>query len=54
MFSTAPTFPFVAAIVSGYKVLSTKDQVCGFLSFPTFCFLLLSKTPLDSGLKTDF
>ncbi|KAL1857092.1 putative secondary metabolism biosynthetic enzyme [Diaporthe australafricana] len=26
MFSTAPTFPFVAAIMSGYKVLSTKDK----------------------------
>ncbi|KAF1974306.1 5-aminolevulinate synthase [Bimuria novae-zelandiae CBS 107.79] len=25
MFSTAPTFPFVAAVVSGYKVLSTKE-----------------------------
>lgn len=27
MFSTAPTFPFVAAIKSGYKVLRTKEQV---------------------------
>ncbi|KAK7710801.1 putative secondary metabolism biosynthetic enzyme [Diaporthe eres] len=26
MFSTAPTFPFVAAIKSGYKVLGTKEQ----------------------------
>jgi hypothetical protein len=30
MFSTAPTFAFVAAIMSGYKVLSTKEQVCIF------------------------
>jgi 8-amino-7-oxononanoate synthase len=27
MFSTAPTFPFVAAIMSGYKVLTTKEKV---------------------------
>ncbi|KAH6843288.1 5-aminolevulinate synthase [Chaetomium sp. MPI-CAGE-AT-0009] len=26
MFSTAPTFPFVAAITSGYKVLRTKEK----------------------------
>ena len=30
MFSTAPTLSFVAAIMSVYKVLSTKEMVCVF------------------------
>lgn len=38
MFSTAPTFPFVAAIMSGYKVLSTKEKVCASLFFSYFFF----------------
>lgn len=33
MFSTAPTFPFVAAVKSGYKVLSTKAKVGAYSSF---------------------
>lgn len=62
MFSTAPTFPFVAAIMSGYKVLSTRENVCAFLSFPIlflflfllffflfFFYFLFLKKPLDPG-----
>lgn len=44
MFSTAPTFPFVAAIKSGYKVLGTKEQVWGvylLLLLCSFLFLVL-------------
>lgn len=42
MFSTAPTFPFVAAIMSGYKVLSTKENVCAFLFLFLFLFFCSS------------
>lgn len=42
MFSTAPTFPFVAAIKSGYKVLGTKEQVWSvYLLLLFYSFLLL-------------
>lgn len=44
MFSTAPTFPFVAAIMSGYKVLGTKDKVRVFVSFLFLSFLQKSRS----------
>lgn len=40
MFSTAPTFPFVAAIKSGYKVLGTKEQVWGVYLLLLLCSFL--------------
>lgn len=40
MFSTAPTSPFVAAIKSGYKVLSTKEQVWDVYLLP-FLFIYI-------------
>lgn len=36
MFSTAPTFPFVAAVKSGYKVLSTKAKVGAYPPFLSY------------------
>lgn len=41
MFSTAPTFPFVAAIKSGYKVLGTKEQVWSVYLLLLLCSFLL-------------
>ena len=46
MFSTAPTFPFVAAIMSGYKVLGTMEKVCPFFPFSQFSLFLSFSLPL--------
>jgi hypothetical protein len=52
MFSTAPTFPFVAAIISGYKALSTREEVCDLLLF-YFSFPFLDLNILESRSAQD-
>ena len=51
MFSTAPTFPFVAAVKSGYKVLRTKQNVRSYFYFCLLLFLLGRCFHVDFGVE---